>query len=365
MTAPPTIAATAPPSADPDGRGARDGPVSGGRARVLFIGGIGRSGSTLIEKLLNELPTMVAVGETVHLWERGVRDRERCGCGEPFERCPRWSAIGEAAFGGWDQVDTDEVIGLRWRIDRTRRLPQIAAALRRGEPTADQRRYLDHLSATLGAAAAIGAAPLDGADVVVIDSSKHLSTAALLALDDRLDVRILHVVRDPRGVAHSWTKRVARPETDGELMPRYPPARSAGRWLTDNLGFDALAQRVPTMRLRYEDFAAAPATNLRAIAAFCGVPLGGETDGPGPDPIDRIVTTSSPTAAPTAATATVTLRAPMHSVAGNPLRFGGDTITIRPDDGWRRNLAPADRRLVTTITAPLLTRYGYPLLPRA
>ena len=47
--------------------------------RVLFTGGLGRSGSTLIEKLLNELPPTFSVGETIHLWERGIRDAERCG----------------------------------------------------------------------------------------------------------------------------------------------------------------------------------------------------------------------------------------------------------------------------------------------
>ena len=52
--------------------------------RVLFIGGLGRSGTTIIEKLLNELPQTLSVGETVHLWERGVQANERCGCGESF-----------------------------------------------------------------------------------------------------------------------------------------------------------------------------------------------------------------------------------------------------------------------------------------
>ncbi len=51
--------------------------MSSARQTVLFTGGLGRSGSTLIEKLLNELPGTFAVGETIHLWERGVRDQER------------------------------------------------------------------------------------------------------------------------------------------------------------------------------------------------------------------------------------------------------------------------------------------------
>ena len=52
--------------------------------KLLFIGGLGRSGSTLIEKLLNEFNDAFAIGESVHLWERGLRDNELCGCGEAF-----------------------------------------------------------------------------------------------------------------------------------------------------------------------------------------------------------------------------------------------------------------------------------------
>ncbi len=312
---------------------------------VLFIGGLGRSGSTLIEKLLNEVPGMVGVGETVHLWERGVANRERCGCGAPFDECPRWSAIGAEAFGGWDNLDVDRVIDLRWRHDRTRRMPWIAAAYRTGELDVEASRYRSYLRRALVAAAAVATdedpGRFCGRPPILVETSKHLSTAALLGLDDHLDLRVVHLIRDPRGVAYSWTRQVARPETDGELMPRYRPARTAGRWVTDNLGFDALASRVPTLRLRYEDVVAEPEAALATIVAFAGL-----------DPSDRLGFLDGDTA---------TLSTPLHSVAGNPLRFGGDTITIRADERWRTGLAPAQRRLVSAITAPALVRYGYPV----
>src|SRR5680860_160514 len=152
------------------------------RQKVLFIGGLGRSGTTLIEKLLNELPDTFAVGETVHMWERGVRDHERCGCGESFEDCPNWSAIGDQAFGGWDKVNLDRIIDLRWSTDRSRRLPRIMSSHKTHEITADQQEYLDHLRPVLLAAAEVSGAR------VILDSSKHLSSAALLALDPALDV---------------------------------------------------------------------------------------------------------------------------------------------------------------------------------
>lgn len=305
------------------------------RQRVLFIGGLGRSGSTLIELLLNELPMTVSVGETIHLWERGVRNRERCGCGEAFDRCPHWLAVGQEAFNGWENVDLDEVIGLRWSVDRSRRLPAIASSLARGRPSDDQRRYLDYLRRVL-----LASARVTGSPDVLLESSKHLSTAALLALDDALDVRVLHLVRDPRGVAYSWTKNVPRPETDGEVMPVYRPSRTAARWVSDNAGFGLLSTRVPTLTMRYEDFLAAPAPWLYQIIRLLGL-----------EPSNRDLHFLHGKRAE--------LRTPMHSVAGNPLRFGSNEITLRLDDAWRTKLPARDRRVVSAITAPLRLAYRY------
>lgn len=319
-------------------------PRTGDRQRVLFVGGLGRSGSTLVEKLLNELPATVSVGETVHLWERGVRDRERCGCGEGFDDCPRWQAVGDRAFGAWTEVDLHRMIDLRWEEDRSRRLPQILRAVRSGRPSPAQREYLDGIRAVLLASAEVAAEErgVDRADVVVLDSSKHLSTAALLACDPALDLRILHLVRDPRGVAYSWLKTVERPETDGGIMPRYSAKRTAGRWVTDNLGFDALAALgVPTLRLRYEDVLADPEQRLLEIARFAGAVRPDQT---GLEFIDGN---------------RAHLSTPMHSIAGNPLRFGGTDIELRLDDAWRTELPSGDRRTVELITAPVLRRFGY------
>ncbi|MDH5291349.1 MAG: sulfotransferase [Acidimicrobiia bacterium] len=339
-----------------------EGATVSGRQKVLFIGGLGRSGSTLVERLLNEWPQTFAVGETAHLWERGVRNRERCGCGLAFDQCPHWQEVGRRAFGRWDEVDLDRIIGLRWSVDRSRRLPAILRAHRTGRPGPKQLAYLDHLRTVLLAAAATARArtvtvaatgsavtvrhdapPFGGTgDPVLLESSKHLSTAALLSLDAALDVRLLHLVRDPRGVAYSWTKEVARPEAGDELMPRYSPARTAARWMTDNLGFEVLARRVPSLRMRYEDFLADPVTWLYRIGSLLDLP---------PDSVETSFLRGS----------TAHLSTPMHSVAGNPLRFGGSDTTLRLDDAWRRSLPRRDRSLVTALTAPLLTAYGYPL----
>ncbi|HEY7174058.1 MAG TPA: hypothetical protein VH442_03990, partial [Micromonosporaceae bacterium] len=41
-----------------------------GPVRVLYIGGWGRSGSTLAERLLGEMADVTGAGEVTHLWLR-------------------------------------------------------------------------------------------------------------------------------------------------------------------------------------------------------------------------------------------------------------------------------------------------------
>jgi hypothetical protein len=39
---------------------------------VLFLGGLGRSGTTLVERVLGAIPGACPLGEVVHLWRRDV-----------------------------------------------------------------------------------------------------------------------------------------------------------------------------------------------------------------------------------------------------------------------------------------------------
>ena len=41
------------------------------------------------------------------------------------------------------------------------------------------------------------------------------------------------------------------------------------------------------------------------------------------------------------------------------MRFKTGQIQIRPDSTWQKAMLPGKRRTVTTLTLPLLMRYGY------
>lgn len=302
--------------------------------RVLYLGGLGRSGTTLIERVLGELPGVCALGEVVHLWQRDIRDDDRCGCGHRFSACEFWQAVGREAFGGWHRVDVHRILALQELVERTRHIPVLATSRRR-DFAALVVEYAEYYAKVYEAAARVGGAS------VVVDSSKHSALAHCLRHCAEIDLRVLHVVRDPRGVAYSWTKTVPRPETDGrEEMTRYSPARSAVLWNAHNAAFGLLRQRgVAVRRLRYEDFLADPRGAVNKVAAFAGLD-----------------------------TSTLELKflrekhvhlGQCHSAAGNPMRFQTGEVPLLPDEAWRDALAPRQRALVGAVCAPLLRSYGY------
>jgi hypothetical protein len=301
--------------------------------RVLYIGGLGRSGTTLLERILGELPGACALGEVVHLWDRDVRDDERCACGQRFSGCDFWLAVGERAFGGWDRVDVEGLLALRAGVERTRYSPRLARWHLPGEYGARVERYAHHYSRVYEATSEVSGCP------VVIDSSKHSALAYCLRWSADVDLRVVHMVRDSRGVAYSWTKTVARPEAaDHAEMTRYAPGRAALLWNAHNAAFGLLRRiGVPVYRLRYEELLADPVRVVRELAEFAGLDAG---------PLDYF------------GDGTVRLGT-SHSAAGNPMRFATGDLPLRQDDAWRAALPPRQRRLVGLLTAPLLTAYGY------
>ncbi|MGH3647195.1 MAG: sulfotransferase [Micromonosporaceae bacterium] len=306
--------------------------MSGGQVRVLFLGGLGRSGTTLAERILGQLPGAVPLGEVVHLWQRDLLDDERCGCGAAFSACEFWQRVGAAAFGGWQAVDSDWVLQLKSSVDRTRQIPWLRGTRLTPDRYDAVRLYTSYYRRLYTAAAHVAGA------TTVIDSSKHPSLAYCLRWAPELDLRVVHFVRDPRGVAYSWTKTVRRPEADGEHMTRYHPARAALLWNLHNAALDALGRSgVPVHRQRYEDFVHDPVGATKEIAEFAGVHAG-DLGFLAPGHVDL---TSN------------------HSAAGNPMRFRTGRIPLRTDDAWRTGLPEGQRRLVTALTAPLLSRYGY------
>ena len=329
---------------------------------VLYIGGTDRSGTTLLERILGQAAGCCAVGELVFLWDRGLRNNERCGCGERFAECPFWTQVGKEAFGGWDSLDLDEVQALAQQVDRHRYLPNMLAPRLSAAYGRRLDRYGQLLERVYRAIRTVSGQP------VVIDSSKNVPHALLLRQVPGVDLRLAHLVRRSHGVAYSWTKKVRKPEVaDAEAyMHRQTPGVTALWWMSDNLLLDSLRLlRVPAYRLRYESLVARPREHAAAVLRLAGA--GGAL---GPGAAVAPGASAGPTAAGPGATAVPDLGfigdgqvdlGVNHTVAGNPMRFRQGRLALKADDEWSTAMPSGQRRTVTAITWPLLLRYGYRL----
>ncbi len=311
---------------------------------VLYIGGWGRSGSTLADLLVGQLDGFVSVGEVRELFLRGVLEDRRCGCGEPFSVCPFWSEVGAVAFGGWNRDFAQQLwLDLR-RIDRGWTTPLLLSPWAPPKFRAATERVTPALRALYGAIRKVARAD------VIVDSSK-LPNYALLLRQSGIDVRVAHLVRDPRGVMYSWQKQQARGDIAGEVpatnavpaadeMLRYSVPSGSLRYVLYNGLTQALRGcALPYRRDRYEDLVARPVETLSGLAAFAGRAATPEELGwVELQPIEVNV---------------------VHTVDGNPMRLGHRSITLRLDDDWRTQLPVRDRRVVSALTAPLRLVYGY------
>ncbi len=300
---------------------------------VLYIGGVGRSGSTLLDRLLGAAPDAVSVGELIYLWRNFLRLQRLCGCGEPGMECPFWASVLGRAFPEGPPAPE--------RMEPLIRRVTSAGPLARKLLHVGPGRGGDELAELRGAFAALyRAIAAESGRSVIIDSGKHVRLAMMLNGIPGVGFRLVHLIRDPRASAFSWTRERTFPIGGGQTAPmqRIPPRGSTTWWdVATVLGTFAPLSGLATKRVHYEDLVAHPNETVAAIRSFAGL-------APAPPPVD------AGGAAPLEV---------YHAVGGNPMRFNQGPTPIRLDDEWRREMPFRQKALVTAMTLPWLLGYRY------
>jgi hypothetical protein len=301
---------------------------------LVFISGCDRSGSTLLARLLGRVPGFVAVGELRGIWLRGLRNNQLCGCGAPFDACGFWTEVVREAFGSRDAAPVERMLRLRRAVDRMRMIPLQLVA----RPGARFARALGEYRETVGTLLQ-AVRRVSGAEVLV-DSTKGPMSVLIYAGMPGVSLHVVHLARDSRGVARSFSRRKVNPSIHWETayMRRKGTVGASLYWMTTNLLSHVTRRRAGGFTfLRYEDLAAAPApvvdgllTRLGREGRAAALIEGGGASFPA-----------------------------QHMIAGNPMRFRTGRVEIASDDEWKTGMPAGARLAVTALTWPLLLRYGY------
>ncbi len=308
---------------------------------VLYIAGFGRSGSTVLTNLLGEAEGAFAAGEVLQFWRAMSTDTCVCGCGRITRECSVWEGVRAACKVSQEEANSlAKVAHELWRL---RRLPAVALASRKATRGKEFRNLAERAECLYRELARSQRCH------VIVDSSKTAAYAHLLRSATNLDVRIVHLVRDARGVAHSWLREKKLPGAPGRYMQRFPLRMSTLTWLAWNMVPEAMWRRRSQVRsghyqlVRYEDFVRDPRQTAQRILAMVGL-----ENAKLPFLDDRTLELG-----------------PNHCLEGNPNRLQHGPIRMNPDEAWLEEMPRRDAWMLSALTSPLLLHYGYPLRPRA
>lgn len=300
------------------------------RVKILYIMGSGRSGSTLLDTVLSDQAQMFGTGELCNLLSAMDLWRSYCACGERSAECPFWVQVRKE----WSRnARTDPAIeypALRSRFERVRSYPRHHDAA--NEPSL--RRYSELTRSLFQAIATVSGA------TTIVDSSKGPVRALALSRMDDVELRVIHLVRDVRGVAFSNGQKFKSDPKGGIMTPLNGRSwtRAAVNWMLVNSVANRVRERLGNRAIlvRYEDFVMRPAQTLQRLSAFSGLDFG-------------------PTAEKLESGGFFKAG---HAIEGNRLRMH-DRIELKPDIRWREQMSKTKKVLLPLLTAPVSWRYGY------
>lgn len=290
--------------------------------RIIYIAGFGRSGSTILDILLGNHQDVLSLGEAFSFFNPEV-EKQRCSCGANLTQCSNWSKV-YLEFVSSVKISWSEINRIRKSVEAIRSFPKLffGVSCSRFRDQTDFRTYC-----LLTQNFFTGIHKITSCKVVV-DSSKTAWNAigrpyALLKLCG-LDVKIIHLIRDGRGVMWS-TMRGSDPELEQgrTQISRIRGYQRAFSWAAINFLTRLLLGKLPKERvltLHYEDLVDRPSDMLAKIGDFIGMDLGDliEKTGKGEE-----------------------LKVP-HLIRGNRVARQSGTIKLSNDQSWRKHLRFTD-----------------------
>ncbi|MFC1662958.1 hypothetical protein ACFL04_02190 [Patescibacteria group bacterium] len=283
------------------------------KIKVIYISGLGRSGSTLLDIIISTSPNVFSVGE-IYRYNEYKNDDRLCSCGKNMTHCNFWSRIITRDIRIVNRANLKNYLTiLRYLYFSKKKIGQLSSP--------ENYLLLNQIQNNLP----------PNTDFI-LDSSKELGRLIELVNDNRLEVYNIHIVRDGRGTANSFNKMV-----EGKKPKNY--FISLLKWIFVNkLIFRYLRlSQVKSLVISYDQFCENPNKYLKTIGSFIDIVI--------PDNYPEIIRLMD-----------------YHNLGGNRLartEKRKEFSQIKKDDNWKINKGPLTRFLATIISYPFNKKWVY------
>jgi hypothetical protein len=292
------------------------------------------TGSTLLGLLLNEHPDCASIGAATGLIVNVDLSTYTCSCGKLFRECEFWNHIAARTRGLGHRVNVFETNfwNTHLRLSHNRLINALLVRSLGWDPVNDVRdATVGRIPAVRRAISNMGWNTWSLASAVLertgkkvfIDTARDHQRPKYLVTHPLLDVKVIHLIRDPRGNSASIMKRSGA-----------DAASAARQWTHYNVEAARVKRYLPKqswMTLHYEDLCADPGGVLDRIADFLQVERARSQ--PGAEVVES-------------------------HVIGNPMRLKA-LSEIREDRSWQALLGSAELEVIARITGSASRSLGF------
>lgn len=303
------------------------------KTRLIYILGCSRSGSTIVDILLNTHPQICGIGEVDNCIRGTFAQNLYCACGKKGPECPFWKEV----MAEWQRISggfqIDEFLGYQKEFES-----QFGALKLRIAEKMRPRDFFRYLSLLGGLYQAVSR--VSGKDIIV-DSSKQIHRAYALSRVAGIDLTLIHLIRDGRGYVLSMKKTFVKDDRKGvqKDLPSQTVFDSTLKWVIQNFKCEVAKRLTPAharLTSRYEDLLTQPDIELSRI---------GKAVGFDPEELIKIVLIRGEVV-------------PGHQIAGNRVRMGG-IIKVGLNSEWGNKLSLKEKSTFWSLAGWFSKKYGY------
>jgi hypothetical protein len=290
------------------------------RPLVIYIMGDGRSGSTVLATLLGNHPEVATVGEITkwpQLEGQPRRDDDKEGLAE------FWGDVLIAYQKQHTDTPYPRLVDVQNLFENYDRLPSVLLGL---TPRWAREIYQNHAIKLIRAINQVTGKS------AVVDSSKRMGRAYMLMRNPYLNVKVIHLVRDPRGALWSQKKRDVEERGKGAFQTLWH------YWVKNFFCHlvNWFSPNTRILRVRYEDVSTQSQEVLNKLEDFLGLTL---------EPLRELLAADRPLVVD-------------HLLDGNRVRRKQE-MRLRIDDAWRTGLSGFWKATALLLTCPFSALYGY------
>ena len=322
--------------------------------KLVYILAASHSGSTLLSMLLGSHPQISTVGE-LKLSSKSMGDIAcyRCSCGQLILRCGFWQKVIEGMARRGYEFDIADA-GTDYRTVDSRYARRLLEPLHRGMLLENLRdgalkispKWRKRLREIQGHNSALISTIIEitGAKVVA-DSSKTAVRLKYLLRNPELDIKVIHLIRDGRGVALTYMNPAKYADAEDPILrgggtgndrknERLDMTRAAYQWRRSNEEAENLLSGLDKSKwieVRYERLCGDTDNTLGLLFEFLGL-----------DPEKRIKD----------------FRSVDNHIVGNGMRLD-TTSEVHLDERWKSVLTEDELRIFNRVAGKTARQYGY------